>query len=140
LGAVALPIKVILIVLFGSIFITDIADEGCGCMEAHNFPTIEVSLIDTPEGDRLVIKQKSGDPLDFSEYSILITEKSNQENQAFMGELTGIVSAGEGIIFSSENAPGFDEVDYTPGTSYKLEIFDTEDNKHVWQHKNILCV
>jgi hypothetical protein len=118
-------------------WVMDLADTG---EEISKFPTIEITLTDSSNADSLNIKHTAGDPLDWSDYKMIITNQSDTSDTAIMNSLSGVITAGEVKTFTSEGTAGFSSINYQRTKAYSIEIFNIEENKLVWQKKNVICV
>ncbi|UCH89294.1 MAG: hypothetical protein JSV49_01210, partial [Thermoplasmata archaeon] len=103
------------------------------------FPTIDVSLRDSPDGDWLYIKHIQGEPLDWSDYKMIIINNSDPSNIATLTSLSGSFSAGDVWTFDS-NTPGFGSIDFKVGNSYDIEIYNLKENKREYHKANLICI
>jgi hypothetical protein len=114
----------------------DLSDTGG---ESVMFPTLEITLKDSHTGDSMNIKHTAGDQIDWSDYKIIITNQSDTSDTAFMTSLSGTLSAGRQTTLTSEGTSGFSSIDYQRTKSYKIEIYEIDDNRLVWQKRNHIC-
>jgi hypothetical protein len=107
--------------------------------EAARFPTIEITLKDSPTGDSLSIKHLAGDELDWSDYKMIISNQSDPIDTATMNSLSGRINAGQQTTFTTEGTAGFSSINYQKAKAYQIEIFEIDMNRLVWQKKNVIC-
>ena len=100
--------------------------------ESESFPTIELTLIDSPAGDSISIKILKGELVDWSKYLIYI---ENIDNKNESGKLYPKSLKGNDIIFNSSNAIGFDDFDIKKNSTYLVEIYYVQKMKCEWQRE-----
>jgi hypothetical protein len=103
------------------------------------FPTIEISLQHGDDnGDKLSIKHTSGDPLDWSNFKIIISDSGNSAVMTDLSSL-GQIAAGEKSTITESGISGFSDIDYAKGSSYQVEIYNLKENKRVYNRDNLIC-
>ena len=105
----------------------------------EKFATLEIELRDEAGGDQLVIKLIDGDPINWTNYKIIIYNDSDDDQVAQMLHLNGDQFAGDKIVFNATNAPGFSMIDYKKDVFYHLEIYNIKESKRVYKENYIIC-
>jgi flagellin-like protein len=140
---IAIILMVAITVVLASVlyvWVMNLAQTG---EEAAKFPTIEVTLRDggNSADDILRVKHIQGDPLDWTEYKMIITNNSDDKSTT-MTNLNNLETqtAGESKeINTTVTITGFHSIDYAKASSYTIEIYDLQENKRVYQNNNIIC-
>jgi signal peptidase I len=109
--------------------------------EAAKFPTIKVTLRhgDNDE-DSLTVKHQAGDPLDWSDYKMIIINNSDESDVAILNILSGEITSGGQTTFNETSTSGFSMIDFQKTYSYCIEIYNLRENKLVWLSKTVICV
>jgi flagellin-like protein len=110
------------------------------------FPTIEAQLIRTINGDnQIVFEHKRGELVKWSEYQIIIENKSDLRDKIFLKELTGEIKFGETTMFTTNSSDhdaiyiaDLSNIKLKVGQSYDLEIYKTEGQSQVLE-REVIC-
>ena len=103
------------------------------------FGLLDIEIRDSPGGDYMRIKLVDGDPFNWSAYKIIITNNSDSDDKATILTITGDMSVGTWITFTSATANGFEQIDYQQDTHYNLEVYHIQKSKRVYNENFILC-
>jgi hypothetical protein len=109
--------------------------------DVARFPTIEVNLRDNgpAESDTITIKHVQGDPLDWSDYKLIITNNTTDFSTTMTNlNSLGQITAGEQSKINVTIA-GFTGLNYLKAYSYTIEIYDLKENKRVYVNDNRIC-
>jgi len=105
----------------------------------EKFATLDIEIRDQSNGDQLIMKLLDGDPINWTNYKIVIYNDSDDDQVAHMLHLSGDMFAGDKITFNATNAPGFDTIDYKKDLFYHIEIYNIQDSKRVYKEDYITC-
>jgi hypothetical protein len=109
--------------------------------EEVKFPTLDIALWDNgpAETDSLRVKHLQGDPLDWSDYKIIITNNTNDFTSTMVNlNSLGTITAGDTSRINN-TIPGFTGINYSKATSYMIEIYNLKENKRVYYLSNLIC-
>lgn len=110
--------------------------------EADRFPTVEITLQQGgSDGDTLTFKHTRGDPLDWSKYKIVITNKTDLTDKAVMTDLSSLnqITTGESSTLTEASITGFGDIDYQKGKAYEIEVYNLKENERSYQKDNVIC-
>jgi flagellin-like protein len=149
---IAIILMVAITVVLASVlyvWVMNLADTG---EEAAEFPTITVTIKRSVGEDenRMIFSHTGGDPIKWEDYRIIIRNSSATETDTVtLSSLVGELKLGEPVIFT-DNATAaaaltggksvvFGSFDFTVGQTYKIEIYDLDQKKIVWDNKGVSC-
>ena len=141
---IAIILMVAITVVLASVLYVWVMNLAQTDEEVGTFPTIEVTLRDVGNDDNgadtLAIKHIQGDPLEWSDYKVIITNNSDAADTAVITDLSSLdqITAGESSTIT-ESVSGFNDIEYEKASAYQLEIYNLKENKRVYNRDNIIC-
>ncbi|UCH88186.1 MAG: hypothetical protein JSV49_07930 [Thermoplasmata archaeon] len=104
------------------------------------FPVIEVNIYDFggTSQDEIKIRHISGDPLDWSDWKLVITNNSD-DSSITLADLSskGEIQTGESTTID-DSINGF-SMNFKKGSTYTIDIFNIEYQKKAYGNKGIVC-
>jgi hypothetical protein len=144
--AMVVAIVVILASILSAVFIFLPASEDDNKKSGNGehgqlslFPALDVTLEDSGGSDTLTIKHLNGDPLDWSDYKIIITNEIDNSVVQITCSLDENFVFGEIVVVDEELCPSFGDMNFMVGDFYTIEIYAIKENKLAFQLKHLIC-
>jgi hypothetical protein len=103
------------------------------------FPTLSVNLEDSGSYDTLTFRHTGGDPIDWSDYKIIITDEDDNSVVQITCSLDESFIFGEVVVVDEELCPSFGDMNFRAGDTYTIEIYNIKENKLAFQLTRLSC-